>query len=58
MQLHRWKHDTYWSRIITKNKDGLQTVVVDHVGFKQGQILVEKANRFIEIKNAESMKGK
>lgn len=54
MKLPKWEYDTVWTRIVTKDKDGLQAVVIDQVEFKRGHVLVEKANRFIKIKNIMS----
>lgn len=50
MKLSEWKYDTAWNRIITKNKNGLQVVVMDQVAYRPGYVLVEKANKFIERK--------
>lgn len=54
MKLHRWKYDTAWARIITRDKNGIQAVVMDQVESNRGQVLVKKANRFIKIKNIMS----
>ena len=54
MKMPKWKYDTCWSRITTKDKDGLQVVVIDQMEFKRCHILIEKANRFIRMKNIMS----
>lgn len=54
MQLSEWEYDTAWSRIITKNNNGLQDVAIDQVEFKKGLAIVKKANIFIKMKNIMS----
>lgn len=49
--LPKWQYDTCWSRIVAKDKDGLQAVVMDPVELRRGLAIVKKANRFIRIKN-------
>ena len=46
-----WEYDTAWSRIVTKNSNGLQTIVLDQIEPELGQIIVERANKLIKEKN-------
>jgi hypothetical protein len=50
-KLPKWQYATAWNRIITKDKNGLQVVVMDGIEHKRGLAIVKKANRFIRIKN-------
>lgn len=51
MKLNRWKYDTAWNRIVTKDRDGLQVVVVDHISPMLGNIMVERMNNILRTKN-------
>lgn len=51
MKPPEWEYDTIWNRIVTKDKNGLQAVVLDQIEPGIGQVIVERANKLMKIKN-------
>lgn len=51
MKPPEWEYDTAWSRIVIKNSNGLQAIVLDQIEPELGQIIVERANKLIKEKN-------